>query len=455
MKWPASLQGRLIFGSIAVLLVCGLVAGYGGYRGAQHEADELFDAQLAQVGQTLLTLARAGDDDIAEELGKSGHHYQTRLVFQVWHGGEHSGEHDEAPHLLLRSPGVGREPLPVSAEGFSNAQLEDGAYRFYGASDHHSRVRVLVGQSLAIRQELVRGIAWNNAWPFLLVIPVWALAIAWLVHRTLAPVRGLAADVSARGAGNLAPVSGREVPEELRPLLDALNDLIDRLSSAMENERRFTGDAAHELRTPIAALQAQLDALRLAPDAASRDGAVGKAREALERMSRLVTQLLTLARLEGVAATEGESLNLAELVRDVCGEWADKAVARDINLSLAAEETPHHGEPEGLRILLRNLLDNALRYTPSGGRVEVAVSPTTGQAGPVLRVADSGPGIPPERRHELGRRFHRLQSVGPDGVGLGLSIVLRIAERHAARVEFGTGLDGRGLAVEIHFPVRS
>lgn len=448
MRWPASLQGRLIFGSIAVLLACGLVAGYGGYRGARHEADELFDAQLAQVGQTLLTLARAGDDDIAEELGKSGHHYQTRLVFQVWHG----GEHDEEPHLLLRSPGVGREPLPVSGEGFSNARIEDGVYRFYGVADPHSRVRVVVGQSLAIRQELVRGIAWNNAWPFLLILPAWALAIAWLVHRTLAPVRGLAADVSARDAANLAPVSGHAVPEELRPLLDALNDLIGRLSSAMDNERRFTGDAAHELRTPIAALQAQLDALRLAPDAASRDGAIGKAREALERMSRLVTQLLTLARLEGVATQEGEALDLAALAREVCGEWADKAVARDIDLSLAAAETPLHGEPEGLRILLRNLLDNALRYTRLGGRVEVGVIAATREAGPVLRVADSGPGIPPERRHELGRRFHRLQSAGPDGVGLGLSIVLRIAERHAAQVDFGIGLDGRGLGVAIRFP---
>jgi two-component system, OmpR family, sensor histidine kinase QseC len=449
MSLPASLQGRLIFGSIAVLLVCGLVAGFGGYRSAQHEADELFDAQLAQVGQTLLTLARAGDDDIAEELGKSGHHYQTRLVFQVWHGDKHG----VAPHLLLRSPGVGPKALPASGEGFSNARLQDGAYRFYATSDRHSEVHVVVGQSLAIRQELVRGIAWNNAWPFLLVLPIWALAIAWLVNHTLAPVRGLAADVSARGADNLAPVLGRDVPEELRPLLESLNDLIGRLATAMENERRFTGDAAHELRTPIAALRAQLDALRLSPDAAGRDGAIGKAREALDRMARLVTQLLTLARLEGVAMPQGEALDLAELARDVCGEWADKAVARNIDLSLAAVATPCQGEPEGLRILLRNLLDNALRYTPPDGRVEVVVSAATQESGPVLRVADSGPGIPPERRHELGRRFHRLQCVGPDGVGLGLSIVLRIAERHAALVEFGAGLDGRGLGVEIRFPV--
>ncbi len=450
MKRPASLQGRLIFGAIAVLLVCALAAGYGGYRAARHEADELFDAQLAQVGQTLLTLARAGDDDIAEEIGKSRHHYQTRLVFQVWHG----GTQDAAPHLLLRSPGIGRELLPVSGEGFSYARLADGVYRIYGAADPHSRVRVVVGQSLTIRQELVRGIAWNNAWPFLLVLPAWALAIAWLVNRTLAPVRGLAAEVSARGAGNLVPLRGRTVPDELRPLLEALNDLIGRLGSAMENERRFTGDAAHELRTPIAALLAQLDALRLAPDPASRDGAIVKARAALDRMARLVTQLLILARLEGVASPQGEVLDLAELVREVCGEWAEPAVARDIDLSLEAAETPLHCEPEGLRILLRNLLDNALRYTPPGGRVEVGVSAAAPGLGPVIRVADTGPGIPAERRHELGKRFHRLQSAGPDGVGLGLSIVLRIAERHSAEVVFGKGLDGRGLSVDIQFPTR-
>jgi two-component system sensor histidine kinase QseC len=449
MRWPTSLQSRLIFGAIAVLLVCGLAAGIGGYRAAQHEADELFDAQLAQVGQTLLTLARAGDDDIAEEIAKSGHPYQTRLVFQVWHG----DKHEAAPHLFLRSHGVGGAPLPAAGEGYSNARLADGVYRFYGTSDPDARVHVVVGQSLAIRRELVRGIAWNNAWPFLLILPVWALAIAWLVNRALAPVRGLATDVSSRGAGNLIPLWEREIPDELRPLLDALNNLIGRLASAMENERRFTGDAAHELRTPIAGLQAQLDALRLAPDQASRDRAIAQAREALDRMSRLVTQLLILARLEGVTSPEGEALDLAELAREICAEWAEKAVAKEIEFSLAATKAPLHGEPEGLRILLRNLLDNALRYTPPGGRVEVGVHAGTRNGGPLLRVADNGPGVPAERRHELGQRFHRLQSIGPDGVGLGVSIVLRIAERHAAGVTFGAGLDGRGLGVEIRFPV--
>lgn len=449
LRWPASLQARLIAGSIAVLLVCGLAAGLGGYRAAQHEADELFDAQLAQVGQTLIVLARAGgDDDIAEELEHSGHHYQTRVVFQVWHEGAEADE----PHLLLRSAGIGREPLPVAAEGFSYARLADGQYRFYGAADPQTEVRVVVGQSLAIRRELVRGIAWNNAWPFLLVLPVWALAIAGLVHRTLAPVRGLAADVAARGAANLEPVSAPAVPDELRPLLEALNGLMARLASAMDNERRFTGDAAHELRTPMAALRAQLDALRLAPDAAARDEAIAQARAGLERMARLVTQLLTLARLEGVATQPGEPLDLAELAREVCGEWGEAAVAKDIDLSLEAEAAPLSGEPDGLRILLRNLLDNALGYTPAGGRVEVSVAGAGASTGPVLRVVDNGPGIPAERRQELGRRFHRLQAQGPDGAGLGLSIVLRIAESYGAQVVFGAGLEGQGLGVEVRFP---
>lgn len=448
MRWPASLQGRLILGSLVVLLACGLVAGYGGYRAARQEADELFDAQLAQVGQTLLTLARAGDDDMAEALGAGGHHYQTQLVFQVWY----QDDKDEPPRLLLRSHQLDKTPLPMSGGGFYNVRLQGNPYRFYEAADQHGRFRVVVGQGLAIRQELVRDIAWTNAWPFLLVMPVWALAIAWLVHRTLVPVRGLAQAVAERDAANLAPVQGKDIPDELHPLLDALNALIGRLDAAMENERRFTGDAAHELRTPIAALRAQLDAWRLAPDAEARDAAIAKARTALERMARLVTQLLTLARLEGVASDTGEALDLAELAREVCGEWADKAVARDIDLSLAAEPAPFTGESEGLRILLRNLLDNALRYTPAGGRVEVAVSPGDTRSGPLLRVADSGPGIAPDRRHELGRRFHRLQPAGPDGVGLGLSIVLRIAERHGARATFGSGLDGSGLGVEVRFP---
>ena len=444
MSWPASLQARLILGAMVMLLACALLAGLGGYRAARHEADELFDAQLAQVGQTLLTLARAGDDDIAEEIGKTGHHYQTRLVFQVWHH-----EEDEAPHLLLRSTALNRTPLPAPDQGYGNGRLNDEAYRFYAASDRHGRFRVVVGQSLAMRQELVNGIAWNNAWPFLLVVPFWGLGMAWLVHRTLAPVRGLAAEVSALDPGNLVPVPGRDVPDELRPLHQALNDLIGRLAGAMENERRFTGDAAHELRTPIAALRAQLDAWRLAPDAATREAALAKARAALERMSRLVTQLLTLARLEGAAAPAGEPVDLAEVTRQACLEVADQALARDIDLSLTAEAAPMSGEPDALDILLRNLLDNALRHAPQGGKVAVKV--TAGDRGPRLQVQDNGPGVPEPLRQELGRRFRRLDNTDARGVGLGLSIVLRIAERHAARVTFGPGLDGQGLGATVDF----
>jgi two-component system sensor histidine kinase QseC len=445
MSVPASLQARLILGAMVMLLACALLAGMGGYRAARHEADELFDAQLAQVGQTLLTLARAGDDDIAEAIGKTGHHYQTRLVFQVWHL-----ESGEAPHLLLRSPELDRTPLPAPDQGYGNGRLDGETYRFYAAADRPDHFRVVVGQSLAMRQELVNRIAWNNAWPFLLVIPFWGLGMAWLVHRALAPVRGLAAQVTALDPVSLAPVAGRDVPAELRPLHQALNDLIGRLASAMENERRFTGDAAHELRTPIAALQAQLDAWRLAPDPAAREAALAKARGALERMSRLVTQLLTLARLEGVAAQAGEPADLAELARQACLDAADAALAKDIDLSLTADAAPMAGDPDALGILLRNLLDNALRHAPRGGKVAVAVTP--GPRGPGLRVQDNGPGVPEPLRQELGKRFRRLDNADARGVGLGLSIVLRVAERHAARVEFGPGLDGQGLGVTVDFP---
>ena len=155
MKWPASLQKRLILGALAVLLAFGLIAGYGGYRAARQEADELFDAQLAQVGQTLLTLVRAGDDDdMAEALGESGHHYQTQLVFQVWHE-----DRDRPPRLLLRSFQLDKTPLPASGSGFSNAPLGGETYRFYEARDPHGHFRVVVGQGMAIREELVRDIA--------------------------------------------------------------------------------------------------------------------------------------------------------------------------------------------------------------------------------------------------------------------------------------------------------
>ncbi len=435
-------------GALVALLACGLAAGWGGWRAARHEADELFDAQLAQVGQTLLALGHAGEGDIAREPGRTAHPYQTRLVFQVWRR-----EADEDRNrLLMRSASAGPAPLPVHGDGYSTTRLAGAPYRFYAQTDPEHGVRAVVGQSLAIRGELERRIAWNNAWPFLLVLPLWALAVAWLVNRALSPVRRLAGDVGARNADNLEPVAPGQVPDELQPLVMALNALLLRVAAAMENERRFTGDAAHELRTPMAALRAQLDAVRLATDGDIRDAAIRKAGEALERMGRLVTQLLTLARLEGAAGPAGEPADLAVLAGEACGEAAPAAVAKGIDLSLEGGSAPVRGEPEALAILIRNLVDNALRYTPAGGRVVVSTGTRPG-AGPLLRVADNGPGVPAERRIELGRRFLRLAPGAAEGVGLGLSIVRRIAERHDATVGFDEGLDGRGLSVGVGFPL--
>jgi two-component system sensor histidine kinase QseC len=460
-----SLQTRFIAASVAVLLVCGLLAGLGGYRAAIVEAGEILDTQLAQLVQTLLFLSRADTSNTAGDIGLSSHSEHSYMVFQVWKlkpGGDQLNSSPQTrlseakerpyPQLLLRSGEIDSKLLFVRKDGFSTASWGGHSFRVYAQTSPNGEFRAIVGQDLIDRTEMVDQIAWSNARPYLLVLPIGVIALIWLTYRGLAPIRRLTVEVAARDPAHLRHLEIEATPKELWPLLQAINTLLDRLGNAMEHERRFTGDAAHELRTPMAALRAQLDALRLADNKETRIQAQQQASTTAERMARLVNQLLTLARLDVVAIEQDTPLNLSELARELCGDVAPTAVAKNINLSLHAVPTKMRGEEEALRILLRNLLDNALRYTPGGGRIQVLISQRAKHTR--LTVADNGPGVPDAQLAELGQRFNRLGRSDATGVGLGLSIVLRIVERYRATLTFGKGLESKGLAVTVDFPER-
>jgi two-component system sensor histidine kinase QseC len=300
------------------------------------------------------------------------------------------------------------------------------------------------------REEIAEALGKALVWPLATALPALALAI-WLgVGSGLRPLRELRAQLARRGAGDLAPLDDKRTPREIEPLVAELNRLFGRIGETLQRERRLTADAAHELRTPLAVLSTQAQVARGASTEAARNEALDAVVAGAGRAARLIEQMLTLARLEaGQLGEHAQRVALHDLAREVLAEAAPRAVAKDIDISLA-EGPPAQirGHAGLLAILIGNLVDNAVRYTPAGGRVLVSLAETPEVE---LRVADNGPGVPAAEVGRLGERFHRLAPAAESGSGLGLSIVLRIAELHGARVSFAPGLDGRGLAVSVRF----
>jgi two-component system sensor histidine kinase QseC len=429
-----------LLGGVAVGWLAALVFTY---LDAHDEIDELFDAQMVQVAQTLLALASEydDDDDIAR-LDSDGHKYQKKFAFQLW---------DADGHLLLRSPGAPTIPL-AAKDGFSGSDGRgEKRWRYYSQWDEGGQLRVQVAENHHVREELAQQIAGRLLMPALFGLPLLGLWIWFATRRGLAPIGAIAGQVAERAPDHLAPVIPAEAPGEIRPLLDAMNALFARVATVLDNERRFTADAAHELRTPLAAIVAQSDVARRARDTTERDHALEQLAVGARRASHLLEQLLTLARLDPAGGLRLGPVRIDTLAAEVCADHGPAALEKHIALELDASTPATVGANDAmLRVLLRNLLDNALRYTPAGGQVGVAVMP--GERGVTLLVSDSGPGIPAVERENALRRFHRLAGQETEGSGLGLSIVARIAELHGARLELADGPGAPGLAVRLFFP---
>ena len=438
-----SLRRRLF-----ALLLGGVTAGWlitmvFSYFDAHHEIDELFDAQLAQAAQTLLAFAgEYDDDDDVVELTGNGHPYQKKLVFQLW---------DEEGRLLLRSRDAPTHRL-TDAEGYSERVDTQGhRWLYYSQWDAQRQLRVEVGENHAVREELSRYIAMRLLAPAVLGLPLLGLWVWFAIRRGLAPIAVVTDQVARRAPERLDALAPDSAPEEIRPLLDALNELLARVDRALANERRFTADAAHELRTPLAALAAQSQVARRARDAEEREHALAQIDTGSQRAGRLVGQLLTLARLDPGSRPTMQAVSLDALAAEECAALGQIALERHITLELdAPRAVSMAGIADLLRVLLRNLIDNALRYTPAGGRVVVAVGQV--DDGVSVVVSDNGPGIPKGERDNVLLRFHRLAGQDVEGSGLGLSIVARIAELHEARLMLEDGPAGTGLSVRVFFP---
>jgi two-component system OmpR family sensor kinase len=443
---------RSIRRELVVLLALGLVAlvaiaATATYLRARAEANELFDHQLRETAASLAGVPLTGVPISGAATGLAAR--DDELVLQIW---DRNGV-----RIFLSRP---QQELPQYAQlGFNNVATETGEWRVFSLL---AGERVLqVAQPMRARRELAASMALRTIVPLIAIVPLVALLVWFGIARGLRPLREVASAVAARSPRSLDPVDEAGMPAEIRPLVRALNGLLGRLDRAQGAQRAFIADAAHELRTPLTAVDLQAQLAERASTEAERGAALAALKMGLARATHLVEQLLALAREEpGVTDRPMAPVNLGELARSVVAEHGAMAAGRSLPLEFAAADdlpgsTTVTGDAAGLRVLLGNLVDNALRYTPVGGRIRVDVARTGGEV--AVSVRDSGPGIDPDERSRVFDRFYRVTTqatAGVPGSGLGLAIVKRIADRHDATIELGAGLAsaaGEGLGVTLRF----
>lgn len=419
------------------------------YFDAARESQELFDESLAETAHLLVTLAeheveesfRRNGSTVVESAESSHAHY---LFFQIW---------DSDGRLLYRTGGTPDQPFVSTAQtGFGWTEISGQKWRTYAVWDNNRRLQIQIGQPLTHRKELSSQIAWRLSLFATIFLPMLFALIWMMIHRALTPVRRSALAVAERSPGDLREIDESTAPDEVRPLLSALNRLFVRVRTEIDRERRFTADAAHELRTPLAAIRAHLQVLEQARSNNEAAEAIADLHAGVDRSSNLIDQLLLLAKLDTDKTSHAgfEPVRLPELVAAEVA--AHRTAAAKKSISLAAETAPVSisGNRQTLALLLRNLIDNAIRYTPDGGAVSVSCRVANGRA--TLTVTDDGIGIAPAERAKVFDRFFRVAGSDAVGSGLGLSIVHRVVEQHDAQIVLADGLEGRGLSVSIVFP---
>ncbi len=435
-----SLRSTLLLSLLGALVAVFVGAAFATFMTARAEIDDLMDYQLRQLALSLRdpSFGRPVAPAVAPE-------ESLDFIIQIW---DNTGV-----QLYLSRP---HSVLPSLAQlGYSVMQTPEGAWRTFSIP-LLDRV-VQVAQPMAVRNRMAAGAALRTLLPLLAAIPLFAALIWFLVGRGLRPLERLAREVASRRPDALQPLLAEHVPEEAQPIVHALNHLLDRLDKTLAAQRAFVADAAHELRTPLAALQIQLQLCERASDAKDRAAALAELRAGLQRATHMVQQLLTLARQEpGATPPQPQtSARLADIARQTLSDYAQLANARGIDLGATQldDALVVQGDTAALHSLVSNLVDNAIQYTPHGGRVDVSVHSAV-EAERVrywLTVCDSGPGIPPEERERVFDRFYRRPGQTESGTGLGLSIVHSIAERHGATLVLDASALG-GLSVAVGFP---
>lgn len=437
-----SLRRRLLAWLLPTCIGAAALASAATYWGAARELAGLLDDQLEYLASHVgvepgprVTVDRS--NTYADRLRDNR---MDAVALRVWRNGRLEYSDDTLP-------------MPAPADtGFADVAIEGQNWHTF-ALRRGDRI-IQVAQAQDARWEALARVTVHLLWPLLACAAALGIALWFGIGQALRPLRVLADDLRSRDADRLRPVSAAAVPTEIGPLLAALNEMFGRLEQSFGAQKRFVADAAHELRTPVMALSVQAELAATASNEEQRRAAVAELRAGTERLSRLTRQLLNLARLEpgAAGATQRDGVDLAEVAREVVLDHADAAESKGIDLGLEVRDAATvAGLREHLRILLRNLVDNAVRYTPPGGRVDVCVR-KAGQGEAVLEVLDDGPGIPESQRQHVFERFRRGPGQREAGSGLGLAIVKQIAEECGAQAVVTEGIGGRGACLRVAFP---
>ena len=459
MNSSHSLRRRLLGFVLVAILLAAVLQAVTAYRGALRQADAMFDEHLQQMAHSLrggiplaLPQAPEGDDPLADDRSFD-------VFVQIW--GQDGSQ-------IFRST---RSALPPRAVlGFSDVRANGNRYRVYTLQTPLQTVQI--AQDLSARTARAQTLALRAVLPFAWLTPLLMLAVWWIINRSLVPIERARRQVAGRAADDFSPLDSQGLPDEVRPLVEELNLLFGRVRAAFDAQTNFVADAAHELRSPLTALKLQAQALRrLDDDPAARQASVARLNQGIDRAIGLLEQLLLLAREEAAsdpAASPAAPVDLQQVLQLAVSDVLPQAGAKQIDLGVAPDQPDQpaltsalvSGQLEALRTLLRNLLDNAVKYTPTGGQVDVSLHLRSGQ--PVLTVEDSGPGIAQADQARVFDRFFRAVETGQvgqaeqagqtSGSGLGLAIVKVIAERHGATLHLARSARLGGLKVDVIFP---
>ena len=430
-----SIRGKLVLALTTAMTVTMLLGAWATYSAAKEEANSIFDYHLEQIAMALRNQTFQGSTEALA--GETSFDF----VIRVW---DRNGLtiYSSRPH----------RPLPeVARLGFATERTSEGTWRVYALQ--YRGETIAVAQPTSVRAKLAATAALRTLTPFMVLLPLIALLIWLIVSRELRPLTDLATSVRTRTPEALDPFTDSGVPDEARPLVASLNELLGRLRATLQLQRDFIADAAHELRTPLTALQLQTGLLERATSEAERSGALGDLKEGLERAIHTVQQLLALARNEaGARLGTLAEISLAEVLRQVVADHAVLADAKTIDLGVSALEPAATimGDGDALGTLLANLVANALCYTPAGGKVDVSCGIDAGRVW--LEVADNGPGVPAAERDKVFQRFYRVEASrsGHPGNGLGLSLVQAVINLHGGGVQLRD--NAPGLRVSVWLP---
>lgn len=453
-----SIRRSLLFSLLPFVIGTWLIAAALSYYDTKDDVSQILDAQLVQAGDVLLALSLhelveqrlLSDEDnntteiISKKFWQKDPEVISSIAFQVW-------LHDET--LAMRSDTAPETHFTEMTSGFDDITVDQTQWRVYSASSEDNIIRVHVAMATELHDTLPNSIVNKIMIPFLISLPFFMFFVWRSVNTSMQPLKNMAREIRMRKANDLSPLDDYKLPHEVRPITTAINQLFLQMKSAYDSERRFTSDAAHELRTPLAALKTHAEIALGAKNEDEQRTALRKLVQGVNRATRLVEQLLTLARLDpDTGFTNIRRFDLFILAENVLSEQAHLAIEKNIEISLAGTRGKFvAANMDAIGVLMRNLIDNAIRYTPRDGEVEVQI--TRAEDNILLRVADSGPGIPEDERSKVFNRFYRSLGTKASGSGLGLSIVTRIVQLHNFSISLGESRMG-GAQFDVVFPAK-